>query len=169
MTTYQVNVNGTQNYNLESSNGSWKLDGKKVETDQLLIKDNLLHILHERASYRVEVIDFSRADKTASIKVNGTVYKVSLKDQFDGLLQALGLDGVQAAKIAELKAPMPGLVLSLLVKEGESVKKGDNLFVLEAMKMENIIKAPADVSIKSIKIKPGDKVEKNQTLILFAH
>jgi biotin carboxyl carrier protein len=40
--------------------------------------------------------------------------------------------------------------------------------VLEAMKMENIIKAPADVVVKSIKIKPGDKVEKNQVLILFA-
>jgi biotin carboxyl carrier protein len=60
------------------------------------------------------------------------------------------------------------LVLSVLVKEGDEVKKGDNLFVLEAMKMENIIKSPADVTIKSIKIKPSDKVEKNQVLIQFS-
>jgi biotin carboxyl carrier protein len=63
---------------------------------------------------------------------------------------------------------MPGLVLSVLVKEGDEVKKGDNLFVLEAMKMENIIKSPADVTIKSIKIKASDKVEKNQVLIQFS-
>jgi biotin carboxyl carrier protein len=63
---------------------------------------------------------------------------------------------------------MPGLVLSILVKEGDEVKKGDNLLVLEAMKMENIIKSPADVTIKFIKIKPSDKVEKNQVLIQFS-
>ena len=63
---------------------------------------------------------------------------------------------------------MPGLVLSVLVKEGDEVKKGDNLLVLEAMKMENIIKSPADVTIKSIKIKASDKVEKNQVLIQFS-
>jgi biotin carboxyl carrier protein len=80
----------------------------------------------------------------------------------------LGLDNLQSSKVAELKAPMPGLVLSVLVKEGDEVKKGDNLFVLEAMKMENIIKSPADVTIKSIKIKASDKVEKNQVLIQFS-
>ena len=57
---------------------------------------------------------------------------------------------------------------SVLVKEGDEVKKGDNLLVLEAMKMENIIKSPADVTIKSIKIKASDKVEKNQVLIQFS-
>jgi len=47
------------------------------------------------------------------------------------------------------------------------VLKGDNLFILEAMKMENIIKASADVVVKTVKIKPGDKVEKGQVLLLF--
>jgi biotin carboxyl carrier protein len=62
---------------------------------------------------------------------------------------------------------MPGLVLKVFAAEGMEVKKGDNLFVLEAMKMENIIKAPADVVVKTIKIKPGDKVEKGQILMVF--
>jgi biotin carboxyl carrier protein len=62
---------------------------------------------------------------------------------------------------------MPGLVLKISVKVGDVVKKGDNLFVLEAMKMENIIKSPADVTIRTIRIKPGDKVEKGQVLIGF--
>jgi biotin carboxyl carrier protein len=70
-------------------------------------------------------------------------------------------------KVNDLKAPMPGLVLKVLVAEGAEVKKGDTLLVLEAMKMENNIKATHDVNIKQILIKPGDKVEKNQTLIAF--
>jgi biotin carboxyl carrier protein len=72
-----------------------------------------------------------------------------------------------AAKISEIKAPMPGMVLKVLVEEGAEVKKGENLFVLEAMKMENIIKSPADVTVKTIKIRPGDKVEKGQILMMF--
>ena len=51
--------------------------------------------------------------------------------------------------------------------EGAQVKKGDNLLVLEAMKMENSIKAPADLKIKSLKVKPNDTVEKNQVMIVF--
>jgi biotin carboxyl carrier protein len=133
-----------------------------------VIKDNLLHVLHQQTSYRVEIVTFSKEEKTASIKVNGHTYSIVIKDRFDDLLHQLGLDNLQSAKVAELKAPMPGLVLSVLVKEGDEIKKGDNLLVLEAMKMENIIKSPADVTIKSIKIKPSDKVEKNQVLIQFS-
>ncbi|HEY9195548.1 MAG TPA: acetyl-CoA carboxylase biotin carboxyl carrier protein subunit, partial [Mucilaginibacter sp.] len=70
-------------------------------------------------------------------------------------------------KVSEIKAPMPGLVLRIFVAEGDTVQKGDNLFVLEAMKMENIIKAPADVTVRKIKCKAGDKVEKGQILIEF--
>ncbi|HEX3386534.1 MAG TPA: acetyl-CoA carboxylase biotin carboxyl carrier protein subunit, partial [Mucilaginibacter sp.] len=89
------------------------------------------------------------------------------KDQYDILLDQLGMSSLNSAHISEVKAPMPGLVLKISVKVGDVVKKGDNLFVLEAMKMENIIKSPADVTIRTIRIKPGDKVEKGQVLIGF--
>jgi biotin carboxyl carrier protein len=79
----------------------------------------------------------------------------------------MGLSNLQSAKVSEIKAPMPGLVLKVFVSNGDEVKKGDNLFILEAMKMENIIKSPSDVSIKNIKIVPGDKVEKGQVLMQF--
>jgi biotin carboxyl carrier protein len=74
---------------------------------------------------------------------------------------------LSSAKVSEIKAPMPGMVLKIFVSEGMEVKKDENLFVLEAMKMENIIKSPADVTVNSIKIKPGDKVEKGQVLMMF--
>jgi biotin carboxyl carrier protein len=128
----------------------------------------ILFIIGVRELGQLPETKFSKEEKTASIKVNGHTYNIAIKDRFDDLLHQLGLDNLQSAKVAELKAPMPGLVLSILVKEGDEIKKGDNLLVLEAMKMENIIKSPADVTIKSIKIKPSDKVEKNQVLIQFS-
>jgi biotin carboxyl carrier protein len=165
---YQIKVNEKFNFEVNEIQGAWTVNGAQMEADTLVIKDNLLHILHQHTSYRVEIVTYSKEEKTASIKVNGHTYSIAIKDRFDDLLHQLGLDNLQSSKVAELKAPMPGLVLSVLVKEGDVIKKGDNLFVLEAMKMENIIKSPADVTIKSIKIKPSDKVEKNQVLIQFS-
>ena len=165
---YQLKVNEKFNFEVNETQGAWTVNGAPVSLDTLVIKDNLLHILHQNTSYRVEIVSFSKEEKLASIKVNGHTYSIAIKDRFDDLLHQLGLDNLQSSKVAELKAPMPGLVLSVLVKDGDEVKKGDNLLVLEAMKMENIIKSPADVTIKSIKIKPSDKVEKNQVLIQFS-
>jgi len=62
-------------------------------------------------------------------------------------------------------APLPGEILSINVKEGDSVKKGDQLLVIEAMKMENEVFAPAGGTIKEIFVKPGDYVETGQKLI----
>jgi biotin carboxyl carrier protein len=73
-----------------------------------------------------------------------------------------------SAKIKELKAPMPGLVIDVRVKENDSVKKGDPLVILEAMKMENIIKSPADLIVKKVNIKKVNVIEKNQIMISFA-
>jgi biotin carboxyl carrier protein len=70
-------------------------------------------------------------------------------------------------KINKLDAPMPGNILEVLVSEGDKVAKGDPIVILEAMKMENVIKAPTDVTIKKINVLIGDNVKKNQTLIEF--
>ena len=69
--------------------------------------------------------------------------------------------------IAEVKAPMPGLILDVLAKPGQEVKKGDQLMILEAMKMENVLKAQGEGVISGIEVAKGDSVEKNQVLIKF--
>jgi biotin carboxyl carrier protein len=65
----------------------------------------------------------------------------------------------------DVKAPMPGKVIQILVKEGDSIEKGNGILILEAMKMENVLKAESDCVIKKILVKTGDSVEKNQILI----
>jgi biotin carboxyl carrier protein len=163
----QVKVNGNYNFEVDKNGERLTINGDKVTADTKQLNANAWHIINNLQSYNVEVISFNSAEKTAEIKVNNNIYKVTAKDQFDILLDKLGLSNLNAAKVSEIKAPMPGMVLKVFVNEGMEIKKGDNLFILEAMKMENIIKAPADVTVKTVKIKPGDKVEKGQILMLF--
>lgn len=164
---YQLKVNGKLNYKVEKNADHLLINEERIDADIQQLKPSVYHIINDLKSYNAEVISFDRETKTAEIKVNGTIYTIAAKDQFDLLLDQLGLSALNTAKVSEIKAPMPGLVLKLLVSEGAEVKKGDNLFILEAMKMENIIKSPADVTVKTVKIKPGDKVEKGQVLLIF--
>jgi len=62
---------------------------------------------------------------------------------------------------------MPGLVRQVYVKEGDLITKGDSLIILEAMKMENVLKSPLDGIVSELFVKPGESVEKNQILLSF--
>lgn len=163
---YQIKVN--DKYNFEISSGKQPtVNGNAVDIDTVVLNKDSVNILYNNKSYNVEVVELNTLEKLAVVKVNGNVYSLSIKDQFDQLLKQLGMDNLAASKILQVKAPMPGLVLSVLIKEGDAVKKGDNLLVLEAMKMENMIKSPTDGIVKKVEIKQSDKVEKNQLLISF--
>jgi len=165
---YKVKVNGQHDFDISKAGDAVSINGRAVNADVKQLSKSAWHIINDLKSYNAEVVSFNPTEKTAEIKVNNAVYTVTAKDQFDLLLDKLGMSNMGSAKVSELKAPMPGLVLKVFVEEGAEVKKGENLFVLEAMKMENIIKSPADVTVKTIKIKPGDKVEKNQVLLQFS-
>lgn len=164
---HKIQVNGKLNFDTDNANGVLTVNSQAADADIKQLSALSYHVIHHMASYNVEVVSLDTTAKTAEIKVNGNAYTITAKDQFDLLLDQLGMSDQNTSKISEIKAPMPGLVLKVFVAEGDVVSKGDNLFILEAMKMENIIKAPADVTIKATKIKPGDKVEKGQVLMLF--
>ena len=78
------------------------------------------------------------------------------------------MDKMLQTKANVVKAPMPGLVLRIIAKEGDTVKKGDGILVLEAMKMENVIKADGDGTIKRICVSEKQAVEKNTLLVELA-
>jgi len=164
---FQLKVNSQYDFKVDKNADGLQINDGKVDADIQQLNASAFHIINNLGSYNAEVVSFDKETKTAEIKVNGNIYAITAKDQFDILLDQLGLSSLNSAKVSELKAPMPGLVLKLFINEGSEVKKGDNLFILEAMKMENIIKAPADVIVKIVKIKSGDKVEKGQVLLIF--
>jgi biotin carboxyl carrier protein len=164
---YKVKVNNKEELSFEKQENGWQLNGKELDFDLIEVKQNSFHIISHHRSYNAEVVSHNAAEKSFQIKVNQTLYSVSVKDKYDELLHQLGLDKAMSSKLSNIKAPMPGLVLNILVGEGTDVKKGDALLVLEAMKMENILKSPADGIVKKISVKKGMAVEKNQVLIEF--
>lgn len=125
--------------------------------------------------YDVKINDFE--DEIAQIEVNGTAYNVQIHREVKQVKtpklirkpieQKPGegrIPHTSGALIA-VKAPLPGNIFKILVKEGDSIKKGDNLLIMEAMKMENNVLAEKDGVIKSIKVKPGDAVLQGDVLI----
>lgn len=152
---------------LDKDSSSGRIEDKAFEADVRKINEREFHIIKDHKSYNVEIVSADYRNKVFHVKVNNTDYHFNAKDQYDMLLEKLGMDNLNNQKINELKAPMPGLVLDILVEPGQEIKEGEGLVVLEAMKMENVLKSPTDVTVKSIEIETGVSVEKNQLLINF--
>lgn len=164
----KVKVNDHYNFEVALERDVLTVEGAEVRLDSAVLSDKHVSVIYQNRSYNIELVSEDKGEKTSVIKVNGSLYHVAIQDQYDLLLQQLGLDNSKTSKMKEIKAPMPGLVLNVVVDEGQEVNKGDNLLVLEAMKMENIIKSPASGTVKKILVSKGDKVEKNEILIQFS-
>jgi biotin carboxyl carrier protein len=164
---YKTSVNKKFEFEIDTSDDQIKVDQQLVDIDYKMISRNKYHVLYNHSSYTVELVLDNNGEKRSVIKVNGTEYEIEVENEYDQMLINLGLKGLVQSKLLEVKAPMPGLVLNVLVEHGQVINKGDNLLVLEAMKMENMIKSITSGKIKEIKCGIGDKVEKNQVLILF--
>jgi biotin carboxyl carrier protein len=96
--------------------------------------------------------------------IGGDAMTVRVEDErWRRLRQAKGLD--TAGGELALKAPIPGLVVKVLIADGEQVHTGQSLVILEAMKMENDLRAPRAATVGHVKVKPGDRVEQGQVLV----
>ena len=165
---YNVKVNEQGPFQVDlNREGRGLLNNEPVEVDIIRNGENSYHLLQKGKSFRIQVLKIDRVEKTMTIRMNGSRYEMILKDKFDTLIESMGLSGAMSGKINEFKAPMPGLVLDIYVQEGSHVSKGEPMIVLEAMKMENVLKAPGDGIVKSISVNKKQAVEKNQVLISF--
>ena len=144
------------------------LNGQPFAWDMAALGGGRYHILHQGKSYNAELLSADYETKTFVLRLNGQRVELQAKDRFDRLLDQMGLSNATAAKVNELKAPMPGLIVDIRVQPGQAVQKGDPLLVLEAMKMENILKAPADGVVAGIRVELRANVTKGQVLVQFA-
>jgi len=154
---YKVKVNDTFEYKFT--------DGQITSLDIQKVSSSKFHILKENCSFKAEIISSDFLKKNYTVKINSNIYEIDISNQLDLLIQDMGLSLGSAQIINDIKAPMPGLILDVLVQVGDTVKEGDYLLVLEAMKMENTLTALADGVVKSVLVIKGEKVEKNQLLI----
>jgi biotin carboxyl carrier protein len=164
---YKITVNKSEAFDFEMNKEAILINGEKFNSDLTSLDTKLYHIIYRHKSYTAEVVKADWETKKITLKINGKIFETEAKDNLDLLLEKMGLSAANTAKVDQIKAPMPGLIVDIKVKEGDEVKKGDPIMILEAMKMENVLKSPGEGIIKAIKVQKGDKVEKNQVMILF--
>jgi len=154
---YTINVNQHFDFDLTTADLS-DLDIKQTA-------DGDYHLLRDQKAYHIKVVAVDYAKKEFNLSVNGQPYQITIADQFDMLVEKMGLSVIATKKINEVRAPMPGLVLEISVEVGQEIKTGDGLLILEAMKMENVIKSAGEGIIKAINAEKGQAVEKGTVLI----
>lgn len=157
-----------QNHTIEftKENSEWAINNHPPLT--LFPQGNQTILLQTtNQTIQVRCIAVDRSAKTVTLLYNNQKYTAKITEPMDELLKSMGLENALVPKIAEVKAPMPGLVLDVLVSVGQTVEMGEKILVLEAMKMENAIKSPTAGTIASIHVSKGQAVDKNFVLIRF--
>lgn len=158
-------VNEQHRFLVKKDDDEWLLNDKPVSLDIQAQPNGLLSILYNGKSMTAMVERVDRKAKELTLRVDGITQTVVIKEPIDQLLSQMGLDLKAMHKAESVKAPMPGLVLKVLVTVGQQIHKGDGLLVLEAMKMENILKASGTATVKAIKVTERTAVEKGAVLI----
>jgi len=163
----RAKVNDRHSFLIEKIKDRYLINGENDGFDIQEIDGSSFHIIHDHKSYQVTVLDNDLKKKLLQIKVNGSTYKVALQDKNDLLLQNVGILKKKNREVKIFKAPMPGLIIEIKVKEGQSVKIDDPLLILKAMKMENILKSPINGVIRKILVTKNQKIEKEAAIIQF--
>jgi len=135
--------------------------------DTVKVNDSKYHVLQNNKSFNAELICSNFNKKNYAIKINNNSFNVDISNPLDFLIEQLGFNIGSTKHVNSIKAPMPGLILDIMVKKGQEVCENQGLLILEAMKMENIITSPRDGKIKSVSVSKGDAIDKDYLLIEF--
>jgi biotin carboxyl carrier protein len=157
---------GDKSYEIEIvTEGEILLDGEQLTADFQSVADQPIYsLLLEGQSYEASI---HPTELGIQVLLRGQLLDVQVEDERQRRLRkSSGGQVIQSGDI-HLKAPMPGLVVTITVEEGQDVMSGENLIILESMKMQNEIKAPRDGVVSRLRVKPGDNVENNQVLLIL--
>jgi biotin carboxyl carrier protein len=162
---YEVTV-GESTYTVEiNDQGQVLLDDEPVEVDFNAVGESGLYsLLVDNESFEALL---ERGEEDWHVLLAGNLYDVSVVDERSKLLRSRATSMVPDSGEVAIRAPMPGLVVALRVELGQAVESGDNLAILESMKMENEIKAPRAGAVERIDVAAGDSVEQGQILVVI--
>jgi biotin carboxyl carrier protein len=148
------------------SEGEILLDGKQLSADFQSVADQPVYsLLLDGQSFEASI---HPSDNAIQVLLRGQLLDVRVEDERQRRLrESSGGQVIQSGDI-HLKAPMPGLVVTIQVEEGQQVASGEILIILESMKMQNELKAPREGIIGRLRVKPGDNVENNQVLLILS-
>lgn len=143
-----------------------KIDDLEIHHSKL--SDGAYHAIHNNISYEATVTEVDIDRKIVRLLINGKRFECNIESHLDHTIKELNLNSNKKVASKDLISSMPGLVLSILVEEGEGITEGQPLMILEAMKMENVLKANSDGVVQKITCSQGEAVEKRQLLIEIA-
>lgn len=153
------------------ANRIWNIDGEeKVGTEGAVLKwddEKFFSLEFGGKTFFGEILEEKTESNHLKLKINHRVFEIKKKGELDDLISAMGLDVPKVKKLKELQAPMPGRIVNVAVNIGDSLEVGDEILSLEAMKMENVLKAEGVGVVKEININNDDVVEKGAVLIEF--
>lgn len=153
------------------ANHDWTIDGKgATATEGAVVRwDNETYFSLEFNGnvFFGEILENNAESNRLKVKINHRVFDLHKKGPLDDLIAAMGLDTPKVKKLKELQAPMPGRIVNVAVSVGDELNVGDEILSLEAMKMENVLKAEGIGVVKAINIGTNDVVDKGTVLIEF--
>ncbi|MGJ8684062.1 MAG: biotin/lipoyl-containing protein [Nonlabens sp.] len=154
------------NYTIHVDHQDFKVTTTDLQSvDIHKVNPEELHVLKKNKAFKVSVISQNLLDKTMTVSVNGNNYQVKIDDEYDTMVAQMGLLEKTEATSNNINAPMPGYIVDIMVKAGDHIENETPLFVLSAMKMENVILSNGKGIIKSIEAKIDDSVVKGQLII----
>ena len=163
---YLATVNGTT-FEIDINEDSHvTVDGQRQEIDfQAVGNGPLYSLLIDGNSYEGHI---EYTDDGWQILHKGDLYMVEIEDERSQRLMSLGRAKVLTKSDYYLKAPMPGLVVSVPVKKGQTISQGDILIVLESMKMQNELKSPLDGTVLRIQVNPADTIQQDEVMLVLS-
>ncbi|MBL7697490.1 MAG: acetyl-CoA carboxylase biotin carboxyl carrier protein subunit [Chitinophagaceae bacterium] len=151
-------------YIVKTNGFSFSVTKEEIDkADIITLSERSFNVLRDNRSINAKIIEDN--GKRLKVEVEGETFDIEIKDELDQTLEQMGFGKSTLKQVKEIKAPMPGLVLEISVADGQQVKEGDKLLILEAMKMENSIIIHTDATIKNVSVSAGQAVEKGQVLV----
>lgn len=154
-------------FQIQKQSSGYKMNGQEINPRIQRVNEHLWKATLNDREFDIFIQKVDHETQEVTLSINGKKGTVKLESRAAKLLKSLGMENAFKKKIENVKAPMPGLIHSIMVNQGDQIEQGDPLFILEAMKMENVIKSSGAGIISDIHVKPKESVEKNQLLISF--
>ena len=160
---YHVSI-GDRTYRVEIDGDGVRLDGQSVDAALTGAGEPGVRVLRLGNGHHRLVAQRGEGDAW-QLRLRGRGVTAEVVDERTRVVREMTGAAASASKAATVRAPMPGLVIKVEVEEGQEVKRGQGVVIVEAMKMENELSAESDGRIARVLISDGDTVEKGQVLV----
>lgn len=164
MKIYGNTQNNSFVFDLKDDNGDTYLskNGKRVDVELVSLGDGRYSLIKDNKPF---IVNISKQSGKYQVRVAGDYFQVEVEDERTKKLKELVKTSTGDKGEQIINAPIPGMVFKVLVKQADKIAAGEGLIILEAMKMENIIKAPFECEVVEVNINEKETVNQNQPLL----